>query len=603
MIRQMSDREHVIARPAMYIGAVDVKSTNEYVLDEKLKKMVYTELEYVPGFIKIINEIIDNCVDVAIKTKFASCTHIGVKITDEYIEVTDDGTGIPVLKSDTGKYLPELAWGHARAGSNFDDDDNRTQIGMNGVGSFATNCFSTKFIGKTDDGKNKYTITFKNNADSFTESVQPSTGKTGTTVKFYPDLAKFGLSTIDDIHKTVIKQRLINLSLSYPAITFKFNNKRIAITTFKKYVQLFGDVFELFETDNYQFAILPNDADDFKHFSYVNGLKIPDGGTHIDIFTSMIVQGIRSKLVRRFKSIKPGDIKNKLMMIAFIKDFPNLKFNSQAKEKITNSVPEMNAFLHKDGPVPYDALVNKIYKNSAMIDPITEVYRIKEEFKRRQEMKGLQKTVKRIKSEKYSPSIKTKKYLMLVEGESAFGGCSPVFGRRECGYYVLRGKPLNAYSSTHDKFMKNKELSELFKIINNEKYERIVYATDQDLDGFHIRGLLTGFFKRYMPEIVDRISVLQTPVICITKNEKPVRWHYNLSDDITVNKGESSDYKKGLGSWDEDDLKYILAVDGINKMIEPLEFNSDEIIEEWMGTDSEPRKKYILENEFSIAKL
>jgi len=416
MIRKMTDREHVIARPAMYIGAVNTTTMHDYILDESKNKMIYSEISYVPGFIKIINEIIDNCVDVAIKTNFESCTNINVKITNDYVEVSDNGTGIPIKKSGQ-HYLPELAWGHARAGSNFDDDDNRTQIGMNGVGSFATNCFSTKFIGKTDDGEQKYTITFKDNADSFTESLGKSTGKTGTVVKFYPDLAKFGLTSIDDIHKTVIKQRLINLSLSYPAITFKFNNRKVTVTTFKKYVQLFNDNFECYETDDYKFAVLPNDSDDFKQFSYVNGLKIPDGGTHIDVFTTSIVQGIRNKLIKRYKSIKPGDIKNKLMVISFIKNFPNPKFNSQAKEKITNSVSEMNTFFNKDGSIPYDNMVNKINKNSQMIDPITEVYRIKEEFKRRQELNSLKKPVKRIKSDKYRPSTENKKYLFLVEGD------------------------------------------------------------------------------------------------------------------------------------------------------------------------------------------
>lgn len=191
----------------------------------------------------------------------------------------------------------------------------------------------------------------------------------------------------------------------------------------------------------------------------------------------------------------------------------------------------------------------------------------------------------------------------IVSHNSAFGGCSPVFGRKDCGYYILKGKPLNVYSCNQDKFMKNTELCELLKIVNNEKYEHIVYATDQDLDGFHIRGLLTAFFKKYMEHVTTNISVLQTPVICITKNDKPVRWYYGLSDDIKVNKGESSDYKKGLGSWDVEDLKYILSVDTIDKMIEKLEFDSDEIIENWMGEDSKPRKEYILDNNFSIAKL
>ena len=169
MIKKLTEREHILTRPTMYIGAVDLTTSNEYILSDD--KIEYKEVKYVPGLIKIINEIIDNSVDVAIKTNFKSSNEISVKITSDEVQVQDNGTGIPIKKNDDGHYLPELCWNHARAGSNFDDDKNRTQIGMNGVGSYATACFSKKFIGNTDDGINNYTITIKDNASSFTEKL------------------------------------------------------------------------------------------------------------------------------------------------------------------------------------------------------------------------------------------------------------------------------------------------------------------------------------------------------------------------------------------------------------------------------------------------
>ena len=597
-IKKLTEREHIIQRPSMYIGAVDLTKVSEYVFEED--KITYKEIGYVPGLIKIINEIIDNSVDVAIKTNFKSSNEISVRITEDTVEVQDNGTGIPVMKGADGHYLAELAWGHARAGSNFDDDANRTQIGMNGVGSFATNCFSKKFVGKTDDGKKSYTITFKDNAASFTDKEEPTKGATGVNVKFWPDLEKFGLKEIDEVHMNVIRQRLVNLSMSFPEVTFKFNGKKINVNSFKKYVALFNPNFEIYESEDYRFAILPNHEDDFRQFSYVNGLKIPDGGTHIDIITNKVVDGLREKLVKKFKDIKPGDIKNKLMVIAFLKNVKNTKFNSQSKEKITNGTAEINAYY---GDIPFDAIINKIHRNSAIIDPITEVYRIKEEFKKRQELKDLNKTVKKIKSDKYLPSIGVKKYLLLVEGESALGGLSPVLGRKECGYYTLRGKPLNAYSAPQKKFTENKELSELYKIIQNEDYQYVIYATDQDLDGYHIRGLLTGFFVRYLPELKGKLGMLQTPVIGVTKKDKLTHWYYNLNDDVKLKSGETSNYYKGLGSWDVEDLKEVVQADGLQKMINILEFDDDKVIDEWLGDDSEPRKKYILSNDFSIAKL
>lgn len=461
MIRKLTDREHVIQRPAMYIGAVDLTENCEYIFENG--KVLYKEVSYVPGLIKIINEVIDNAVDVAIKTNFKFANEISIKIAEDGIEVRDNGTGIPV-KKENGHYLPELAWGHAKSGSNFDDDENRIQKGMNGVGAFATNCWSKKFTGKSDDGEKRYTITFKNNAQTFTEKISDST-KRGCTVKFWPDLKKFGLTKIDNVHLNIIKQQLINTCISYPEITFKLNGKKININSFKKYISLFNNSFEIFESTNYKFAILPNNEDDFRQFSYVNGLKIPDGGTHIEILSYQIVSRIRDKLVKKYKTIKPGDIKNKLMIVAFLKDVKNAKFNSQSKEKITNGTAEINNYF---GEIPYDVIVKKLLRNKNIIDPITEVYRIKEEFRKRQELKGLNKTVKKIKSEKYLPSIGIKKYLMLVEGESALGGLSPVLGRKEFGYYTLKGKPLNAYSAPQKKFTNNKELSELYQVIMHD---------------------------------------------------------------------------------------------------------------------------------------
>lgn len=596
--RKLTEREHIIARPAMYIGAVDMTKTSEFMLEDE--KITHTQVEYVPGLIKIINEIIDNSVDVAIKTDFKFSNEISVTITDNEVIVKDNGTGIPVVKNAEGHYIPELCWNHARAGSNFDDDENRTQIGMNGIGSYATACFSKEFVGKTDDGNHSYTIKIVDNAGSFKESIGDSKEQ-GTIVKFKPDLEKFNISIIDDVHKNVIKQRLINLNLSFPEIAFKFNGKKINVNSFKKYVALFNENFEIYESENYRFAVIPNSDDDFKQFSYVNGLKIPDGGTHIDIITNSVVTRVREKLIRKYKEIKPGDIKNKLMVVAFLKNVKNPKFNSQAKEKITNGVAEINTYF---GEIPFDTLVNKILKNSAIIDPIVEVYRIKEELKRRQELKGLDKAPKKIKSDKYLPPIGTKKYLLLVEGDSAFGGLSPVLGRKECGYYTLRGKPLNAYSAAQTKFTANKELSDLYMVLKNEEYDHIIFASDQDLDGFHIRGLLIGFFERYLPDLKGKIGMLQTPVITVKRGGKLVRWHYSLSDDVKLTTGEVSKYMKGLGSWKEVDLKHIVQTDGLGKMIEIIDFDDDKIVDDWLSESTvDKRKEYILNNSFDIASI
>src|SRR5574344_1221898 len=604
MIKKLTESMHILMRPTMYIGAVNKTLTKEYILEND--KIEFKAIDYVPALIKIINEIIDNSVDVAIKTNFKVSNEINIKMEKDHIIVQDNGSGIPVIKNSDGHYLPELCWGHARAGSNFEDDKNRTQIGMNGVGSFATNCFSTKFIGKTDDGKNSYTITFKDNAGSFTEKVQDSSGKTGTTVTFYPDLARFGITEMDEVHFNIIKQRLINLSMTFPEITFKFNSKKININSFKKYISLFNDDSEIYETEEYKFAILPNSTDDFRQFSYVNGLKIPDGGTHIDYIVNNIVNPIREKLVKKYSGIKPADIKNKLMVVAFLKNVKNTKFNSQTKEKITNSVSEISSYY---GDIDFTKITNKILKTPAIIDPITEVYKIKEEFKKRQELKGLDKTVKKIKSDKYTKPVGDNDVLLICEGLSAKSALLPGLGRKGLGYYELKGKPANVYSSDQKKFTENKELSDLYKIIKQEGYKKVAVASDSDLDGIAINGLLLAFFKVYLQEELEAgmFYRLNTPVMALLdKNKLPKEWIYDLKGTLEEKNGLTFKYFKGLGSWTPEQMKEVIEKDGIDNMLVQFEYSKedDECIDDWYSnTKSDKRKEYILNNDFDLIKL
>lgn len=395
----------------MYIGASNVVEVEDYCLvNDKIQR---TTVKCVPGLLKIINEIIDNSVDIAIKTNFEGCNSVSVKITDDTVVVEDNGPGIPVSKNPEGEYIPFVCWGYAMSGSNFDNDENRTHLGMNGVGSYCTNVWSTEFTGISDDSKNRYTVKFKNNALDYKETVSNSVSK-GVTVKFKPDLKRFGIEKIDQTHKDLIYQRLLNLSISFPLIQFKFNNKAIKTKNFKSYVSSFADEgsFEVFQSDNFSFAVIPSPSDEFQQFSYLNGLNIKDGGTHIDVIANNIVSLLRDSLSKKYKTIKPADIKNKLMIVGVFKNFANPKFNSQTKEKLTNSVSEVNQYF---GDIDYQSLSKKILKNSNIISPIIEVFKIKEELKNRQELKTLNKA-KKIKDEHYLPALKESKYIFIVEG-------------------------------------------------------------------------------------------------------------------------------------------------------------------------------------------
>jgi len=602
-VQELDDRDWLLLRPHNIIGSVKPVKTSDFFMEDK--EFVFKEYTYIPGFFKIINEILDNSIDVYVKSEGKCANNISVEITDEEVHIKDNGFGIPVSKTDSGEWIPYVCWGKARSGSNFKDEDNQGQIGMNGIGSFATVVFSKEFIGYSDDGKNKLKVSFSDNAKDHNIRELKSSSS-GVDVKFKPDLERFSLTEIDDIHKNLVYQRLLNLSVTYPEIKFYFNKKRISIKT-KDYIGMFSDEYEVFEDDNYFIGVMPSKEDDFRFMTYVNGLHLKKGGSHVDYILDKIVAPIREKLRRKYKNIKPGDIKNKLQLVIFFKNLKNPTFDSQTKENLTNTATEVSDFL---GDIDWDKTANKIYRNKGIIDPIIEIYKFKEEYKKKQNLKNLSKA-KKITSNKYFKPIKSYKYLMICEGESARSGLMPILGRQEFGFYEMKGKPLNAYDSTVQKFTANKELSDLFQIVNSEEYEYIVFATDQDLDGFTIRGLLLGFFQRYLPEYIEegRVGSLDTPIIALEKGGEIKHWYYSMNDiDNDLYRTHSSTYYKGLGTWEEKDLKYIIKQDGVESMIKLFKNTetSEEIIDDWLNGDSkksDKRKEYIEGNDFDLIKL
>jgi len=352
--------------------------------------------------------------------------------------------------------------------------------------------------------------------------------------------------------------------------------------------------------DNFILEIKANDTDDFQQLSVINGLNVRNGGTHIDFILEKIVLPIRDKLIKKFKTIKPADIKNKLKILSVCRFFPALEFTSQEKIEVSNSRADWNEFFNT---VDWDKIVRQLLKDEDLMLNITEYFSLKEKAKENAEIKKLSKKVK-IKSDKYLKSIKRQKYLFLVEGESALGGLLPVFGRDEIGYYVLKGKPLNAYSSSTKKFAENKELSELFKVIKNEQYDYIVTATDADLDGIHINGLLLAFIERYLPEIKSKFGRLNTPVMISKKNKKLVSWSYGFDNSPKADDGETLKWMKGLGSWKEKDLIQVVETDTINKMIELYNFDDVGSIDEWFNDQrANDRKTHIENNSFDLTKL
>lgn len=612
-IKKLSDREHIVHRPSMYIGSVSNEQHETAIFENVFEepKLQTKQLTYAPGLIKIINEVIDNSVDVIIKTGKGST--IKVKLSEDKVEVQDDSTGFPmpekfkklarsggegaIAKREDFEDLPVvIALGNARAGSNFNDEDNLGQMGTNGVGAFATNCFSKRFVcvTKTQDTTTK--VEWRDNALLHSCNIDYKKSEPGTTITFWPDLAKFSLAEISEDVKDVIRTRLVVLSLTYPDIKFYFDGKRIK--TPKKIASLFTTEetpFVEHSTKDYQVLVIAN-SEKTSHFSVVNGLNTPDGGSHIDLILQEIVKELSET---KGLNCTRADVLNTLQIVFIGRGWKNLRFNSQTKEKITNSTKETRDYLGD-----LNSLVQKVKKSKQIKDFIKATTQARELRVEKKALKDAKKT--KIKSDKFLDAQGSRDILMLVEGDSAMGGLVPALGRKGIAYYALKGKPLNAYKSSAQKVAANKELSELLAIIHQNDFKKISLSTDQDLDGTGISGLLLGFIWKYLPEYKDKIYKLQTPVKGAMKDGKLVRWTFDLESSLDIKSGESLMYFKGLGSLDPSDIDAVVNQVGMDGILYKMDLNVEgfeEIMDAWLGDDSQKRKDMILANDFRIASI
>ena len=237
----LTGRDQILKKPTMWIGAIDPTEKEMFVIDDD--HVEYKSITYIPAFRKIFDEILDNALDALIEHCNSSGS-IKVKIDDEKISVEDDGPGIPVVKKQLTEselkslpkeeaeqlkdsYIPFIAWTRLFSGTNFQESDEKMNIGSHGVGSKAAAIFSTKFVGTTDDGKKKCIVKALDNLGKTSCKVEDSSGTSGTLVEFWPDLKRFNLSKIDTVYQDLAYQRLLCLAMTFPNMKFSFNGKRI----------------------------------------------------------------------------------------------------------------------------------------------------------------------------------------------------------------------------------------------------------------------------------------------------------------------------------------------------------------------------------------
>lgn len=592
----LSDRDHIRKRPNMYVGSINMEAHDRFIMGE------YRKIEYVEGLVKIINEILDNSIDEAIRTKFEFANKIEVTIDRNLITISDNGRGIPQddVRTPEGKVVPKpvAAWTMAKSGSNF-DDDNRVTMGMNGVGSFLTNCYSSIFIGETSNGTQKVTINCTDGAQNMDYRTSPTKDR-GTIVKFTPDFSMFGVEGIDDNTKLIIKDRLMSLAVAFPHIKFTYNSETLP-NRFQIYASMYGDN-TITQTNNAISFILATTEDGFKQKSFVNGLDTKNGGVHVDAMIDGIYDELSPLITKTHKiDIPKQRVKECLTLVVFLHNFNAPAFDGQTKERLTNTVGEFNKHANLD----YKKIAKMILNKQEIITPIIEAALIRKQAAEQAAITKAKKNAKKVKIAKHVPAggldeegVETT--LFLTEGDSAVGQFIECRDDMTQGAFPLRGKPLNSWGMSILEIMKNKELSELMSILNIHQgdssqmtYDYIGIMVDADVDGGDILTLLIPFFARW-PELFEqkRIRYIRTPIV-IAKIGKDEKWFYSLDDfEEYREKAKEVRYIKGLGSLRKEDYTKVL---GSEMKYDTIVLGDEykEALEMCFGKESEPRKDWV----------
>jgi DNA topoisomerase-2 len=603
--KKLDDITHVLQRPSMYIGSIKPHTAKKNVFIDD--KMVVRELTYNPGLLKIFDEIITNSVDEH-KRPESKLDTIKVTISNNKIEVWDNG-GIPVVKhKDENEWIPEMIFSNLKAGSNFDDSEGRTWAGTNGVGSSLTNIFSKEFTISTCDGKNSFLQTFKNNMRERSEPVIKRKKENHTCITFIPDYEKFGLDHLDDSNLMMLKKRVVDIAGCNPTLKILLNDELIKIKTFEDYIKFYRDDY-FFETNKDKSWSLgvAHSTDGFNQVSFVNSTETYDGGNHVDYILNQIISHLREYFQKKHKvDVKPSELKNHIQ-IFLSSTVINPSFSSQTKEKLITEIKDMGFTFEVS-----EKLIKSILK-SEIVNSVLDWIQQKKNADESKLARELNKNLSKIKVEKLIDAKGKERWkcsLALFEGDSASSAFRKYRDPQTQGAFSLRGKFINAMEITNQKLASNNEVINLMgalglklgqKVVPGTlRYGRILLYCDADHDGSSIVGLLLNFLYKYWPELFDNPIVFkaETPIVVVKNHKTKKKISFYNQDDYNgwLESNNSKDweieYKKGLGALVDDEYKDIINNPRLTQI------TSDELSQKylnvWFGKDSDLRKSELL---------
>lgn len=579
-----TDIEHVRKRPDMWIGSVKPLKEERWIIEGL--SAVLSEVNYNPGLEQCILELITNATDHAARCKAQNLnlvTTIKVNISEDYksISIYNDGKGIPIEKhSKTGLYVPEMIFGSLRTSSNYDDTKKKTWGGKNGIGAKAANILSNEFIIEVQTNDKNYIQKFSKGMMERTEPViKNKKGKDYVKITYLPDFKYFGLEDFksDDTIHLIEKRCYDSSAVTDSKVSLWYNNNKIPIKDFSDYMKLYIGQSKkvIYSTDRWEvgFAVCP--YDNSTQISFVNGICTEEGGSHVEHVLDPVLTSITKALQEKHKGI---DIKKSYIkdnVIIFIKSLiDNPVFDSQLKRKLKSKISDFGTRCD----VPED-IIKKIAK-LGITDNVVEMAKVKDMKKALNKIDSGKKRIKlsHIKNlydaNKAGTKENMKCTLILTEGNSAMqlalNGIPSAGGQDYWGVFPLRGKFLNIRTATASQLEKNEEMSNINQImglyegltdITKLRYGKIMTFSDQDHDGYHIKGLLMNYFSYRWPELVEKglIVTMITPVLKVFKGKNFISDFYNLNDYKNWLKNNDDSYRtkyyKGLGTSTKEEAK------------------------------------------------
>ena len=595
-IRSLDWKEHIRLRPEMYIGKMGDGSSQD------------------DGIYILLKEVIDNSIDEYV---MGNGKAIDISIKDNKVTVRDFGRGIPL-----GKLIDCVS--KINTGAKYDSKVFKKSVGLNGVGTKAVNALSSYFnIKSIRDGKSK-SIEFSRGSLDVDEKVISNSSRKGTKIVFVPDNQIFGNYRFLDeyVEKMVLNYCYLNtgLTINYNSNKFFSNNglldllkDNIDSDTLYPIIHLRGNDIEVAITH------IKNKYTE-QYFSFVNGQHTIQGGTHQNSFRQAIVKTIREFFGKNYDA---NDIRQSISAAVSIKVMDPV-FESQTKTKLGSTEIEpngitINSFINDFIKSNLD---NFLHKNSETAKSIQS--KILQAENERKAMLGIKKLAKerakkasihnkklrdcRVHYNDLNKEDRLDSTIFITEGDSASGSITKTRNINTQAVFSLRGKPLNSFGLTKKIVYENEEFNLLQSALNIEngidelRYNKIVIATDADVDGMHIRLLILTFFLQFFSDLVKNghVFILQTPLFRV-RNKKTTIYCYSEQEKQNAIEKIGKNFEitrfKGLGEISPNEFKNFIGKDmRLDPVIINKETSIDDVLNYYMGKNTSDRQEFIINN-------